>query len=82
MSSSEADIIDKLYKNYDILSDAKEKISEVSCFISLYVGCLVSCTQPIRVIQIKRIHLFVDVANFECLFFNSMKKSIVKLLKR
>lgn len=31
MSSSEADIIDKLYKNYDILSDAKEKISEVSC---------------------------------------------------
>lgn len=30
MSSTEADNIDKLYKNYDILSDAKEKISEVS----------------------------------------------------
>lgn len=30
MSSSEADNIDKLYKNYDILNDAKEKIAEVS----------------------------------------------------
>lgn len=30
MSSIEADNIDKLYKNYDILSDAKDKISEVS----------------------------------------------------
>lgn len=30
MSSTEADNIDKLYKNYDILSDAKDKISEVS----------------------------------------------------
>lgn len=33
MSSTEADNIDKLYKNYDILNDAKEKISEVSIFI-------------------------------------------------
>lgn len=32
MSSTEADNIDKLYKNYDILSDAKDKISEVSIF--------------------------------------------------
>lgn len=30
MGSTEADNIDKLYKNYDILSDAKDKISEVS----------------------------------------------------
>lgn len=30
MSSNEADNIDKLYKNYDILNDAKEKIAEVS----------------------------------------------------
>lgn len=30
MSSTEADNIDNLYKNYDILSDAKETISEVS----------------------------------------------------
>lgn len=30
MSSNEADSIDKLYKNYDILNDAKEKIAEVS----------------------------------------------------
>lgn len=30
MSSTEADNIDKLYKNYDILNDAKDKISEVS----------------------------------------------------
>ncbi|XP_055295785.1 apoptosis inhibitor 5 homolog [Sitodiplosis mosellana] len=28
MSSTEADSIDKLYKNYDILNDAKDKISE------------------------------------------------------
>lgn len=30
MSSNEVDNIDKLYKNYDILNDAKEKIAEVS----------------------------------------------------
>lgn len=40
MSSNEADNIDKLYKNYDILSDAKEKISEVSIYY--VVGCSVS----------------------------------------
>lgn len=36
MSSTEADSIDKLYKNYDILSDAKDKISEVS-FTSIFL---------------------------------------------
>lgn len=30
MSSTEIDNIDKLYKNYDILNDAQDKISEVS----------------------------------------------------
>lgn len=38
MSSTEADNIDKLYKNYDILNDAKEKISEVSISHIHYVG--------------------------------------------
>lgn len=38
MASTEADNIDKLYKNYDILSEAKDKISEVS--ISLYSALL------------------------------------------
>lgn len=30
MDSTTADKIDKLYKNYEILSEAKDKISEVS----------------------------------------------------
>lgn len=30
MASTEIDNIDKLYKNYDILNDAQDKISEVS----------------------------------------------------
>ena len=33
--SSEADNIDKLYKNYDVLNDAKDKISEVSFFFPI-----------------------------------------------
>lgn len=34
MDTSCEDIIEKLYKNYEILSDAKEKITEV-CFFFL-----------------------------------------------
>lgn len=37
MSSTEADNIDELYKNYDILNDAKDKISEVRFFLKACV---------------------------------------------
>lgn len=47
MSSTEADNIDKLYKNYDILSDAKDKISEVSFTSILLLSCFNSCKQSI-----------------------------------
>lgn len=36
MNSNEADNIDKLYKNYDILNDAKEKIAEVSGYAPIH----------------------------------------------
>lgn len=36
MDTSCEDIIEKLYKNYEILSDAKEKITEVCFFARAY----------------------------------------------
>lgn len=54
MSSNEADNIDKLYKNYDILNDAKEKIAEVS------VNCEWWCMESHR--HDKRTHTYVQNA--------------------
>lgn len=45
MDSLCEDNIEKLYKNYDILSDAKDKISEV-CFFYFYVLC--GCCATVR----------------------------------
>ena len=39
MTSTEADNIKKLYKNYYILNYAKDKISEVSMWLSTWVSC-------------------------------------------
>ena len=52
MTTTEADSIDKLYKNYEILNDAKEKISEVS-----------ECEMCLGVLDGARVNVLNYVAN-------------------